>query len=58
VVAQSRNSGEIRGTVLDSTGALIPGAQITIRNVLTGVVNTFTSDKAGVFDAESLIPGT
>ncbi|MGC2398377.1 MAG: carboxypeptidase regulatory-like domain-containing protein [Acidobacteriaceae bacterium] len=57
-VAQSRNSGEIRGTVVDSTGAVIPGAQITIRNVLTGVVSTFTSDKAGIYDAESLIPGT
>jgi hypothetical protein len=57
-IAQSRNSGEIRGTVLDSTGAVIPEAQITIRNVLTGVVNTFTSDKSGVYDAESLIPGT
>src|ERR1700760_2544131 len=58
VLAQSRNSGEIRGTVLDSSGAVIPGAQITIQNVLTGVINRFTSDKAGVYDAESLNPGT
>jgi hypothetical protein len=58
LMAQSRNSGEIRGTVQDSTGAVIPGARITIRNVLTGVVSTFTSDKGGVYDAESLIPGT
>ena len=57
-MAQSRNSGEIRGTVQDSTGAVVPGARVTIRNLLTGVVNTFTSDKGGVYDAESLIPGT
>ncbi len=56
--AQSRNSGEIRGTISDSSGAVIPGAKVTIQNVLTGVVNTFTSDRAGVYDAESLNPGT
>jgi len=55
--AQSRNSGEIRGTVLDPTGAVVPGAQIMIQNTSTGVVTKLTSDKSGIFDAESLIPG-
>jgi carboxypeptidase family protein len=56
-VAQSRGSGEIRGTVMDPSGAVIPGAQITIKEVLTGVVSKLTSNKAGIYDAESLIPG-
>ena len=56
-VAQSRNSGEIRGTVLDPIGAVVPGADITIQNTVTGVLTRLTSDKDGIYDAESLIPG-
>ena len=56
--AQSRASGEIRGTVLDSTGAAVPGVAITIQNQLTGVLTKLTSDNTGVYDAASLDPGT
>src|ERR1035441_7841038 len=56
--AQSRGSGEIRGTVLDPSGAVVPGAQITIQNTLTGVVTELTSGTSGIYDAESLIPGS
>jgi hypothetical protein len=56
--AQSRASGEVRGTVLDSTGAAIPGVKITVRNQLTGVVTNLTSDNTGVYDAASVDPGT
>jgi hypothetical protein len=37
--AQNSNSGDIRGTVTDSTGALVPGVDITVTNSDTGVVN-------------------
>lgn len=57
VAAQNRNSGEIRGTVLDSSGAVIQGAQVTVSNTVTGVVTRLSSDRAGIYDAESLIPG-
>jgi len=56
--AQNRNSGEIRGTVLDPTGAVVPEATIIVQNVQTGVVTKLTSGRAGIYDAESLIPGT
>ena len=56
--AQSRASGEIRGTVLDATGAAIPGVAVTITNQQTGVVTNLTSDKTGVYDAASVDPGT
>ena len=56
--AQSRASGEIRGTVLDSSGAAVPGVAVSILNQLTGVVTRLTSDNAGVYDAASLDPGT
>lgn len=56
--AQSRASGEIRGTVLDSSGAALPGVAITIQDELTGVTTKLSSDKSGVFDAASLNPST
>ncbi len=34
--AQSRASGEVRGTVLDSTGAAIPGVAVTIHEPTHG----------------------
>jgi len=57
-LAQNRQAGEIRGTVTDSTGAVIPGAQIVIQDTLTGVVTNLASDSSGVYDAVSVIPGT
>lgn len=58
VYAQSRASGEIRGTVLDTSGAAVPGAAITIQNMDTGVITKLTSDNTGVYDAASVEPGT
>ena len=46
--AQS-NSGSITGTVADSTGAVIPGATITIANSISGYTRTQKSDNAGHF---------
>ena len=35
-LAQSVNSGDVRGTVTDQTGALIPQVKVTVVNVDTG----------------------
>ena len=56
--AQSRASGEIRGTVLDTSGAAIPGVSINIQNQLNGVVTRLKGDGTGVYDAASVDPGT
>ena len=48
---QSRQSGEIRGTVTDSSGAVVPGVVITITNTETGVVQRETTDATGLYDA-------
>jgi hypothetical protein len=50
VLAQNRNAGEIRGTVLDTTGAVVPGVTVEARNVDTGVVTSATTVDAGVYD--------
>jgi len=49
-LAQNRNAGEIRGTALDSSGAVVPGVTVTARNVATGVATTATTSQAGVYD--------
>ena len=55
--AQSTNSGDIRGTVADSTGALIPGVTVTVVNDDTGVSKTFTTNDAGLYDTSSIVTG-
>ena len=40
-------TGTIMGTVSDSTGAVIPGASVTVRNVETGITREATTDAAG-----------
>jgi hypothetical protein len=56
-LAQSTNSGDIRGTVTDSTGALIPDVTVTVLNVDTGVSKDFVTDKDGLFDTASIVAG-
>ncbi len=56
--AQNRNAGELRGTVIDDSGASIPGAIVTLTNVQTGVANAFTTGSDGLYDAPSIEPGT
>ncbi len=55
--AQNTNSGEIRGTVTDQSGATAPGVSVTILNVDTGVSKELTTNNAGIYDAVSILPG-
>lgn len=51
--AQS-NSGTIHGTVTDPTGAVVPGAAITIENPVSGYMRTTVSDSSGKFQFSNL----
>jgi len=53
--AQSTNSGDIRGTVTDQTGAVIPGVTVTVQDVDKQVTRTFTTDGAGLYDTGSIV---
>ena len=49
-------TGTVRGTVTDSTGALVPQADVTVTNA-SGVVLKAKSNSAGVFETSRLVPG-
>ncbi len=55
--AQNANTGEIKGSVLDSLGAFVPGAGVSIKNVQTGVVTPTTTNQSGLYDVPFLVPG-
>src|SRR5258705_2750456 len=52
-LAQS-SFGQISGTVLDSTGAAIPGATVTITSTNTRAARTVISDEVGNYIATNL----
>jgi hypothetical protein len=56
-LAQNTNSGEIRGTVSDPSGAVMPGVGVTVLNTDTGVSKELTTNDAGIYDAVSILPG-
>lgn len=58
IFAQSQlGTGNIAGTVLDSSGAAIAGASVTVTNTDKGLVRTLTTNEAGQFSAPVLPVG-
>src|SRR5215831_10165677 len=53
-VAAQDNTATLVGTVTDPGGAVVPGAQITARNVDTGLTRTVTSNDEGDYRIEFL----
>ena len=52
------NSGQIRGSVTDPTGAVIPNASVSITTADGHTVATATSNSAGAYQAGHLAAGT
>ncbi len=50
--------GSIVGTVEDSSGAVVPGANITLTNTATNITREFTADEQGRYNAVSVPAGT
>ena len=48
-IAQSMNSADLRGSVTDATGALIPGVQVSVLNVDTGVEKIVSTNASGLY---------
>lgn len=55
--AQSER-GTITGAVSDSSGAVVPGATVTITNTATNTATTLTTNQTGSYTAPSLAAGT
>ncbi len=51
-------AGTILGTATDSTGAVVPGATVTVKNQNTGEARTFTTDSSGNFRFNAVPAGT
>ena len=49
--------GTLSGAITDTSGAAIPGAQVIIKNVATGVSTAVTTNGQGIYNAPNLLPG-
>jgi len=56
-LAQSQTTGGIFGKVKDPSGAVIPGAEVTVTSRATGDARKITTDEVGAFSAIFLAPG-
>lgn len=50
--------GTILGRVTDSSGAILPGVTVAVRNVATGIVRSVITGETGAYNAINLQPGT
>ena len=55
-LAQNTNSGDIRGSVTDSTGAVLPGVTVTVLDVDKNVTHTYVTNSSGLYDTGSIVP--
>ncbi|HEV2324675.1 MAG TPA: TonB-dependent receptor [Terracidiphilus sp.] len=55
--AQLAGKGAITGTVTDTTGAVIPGAQVTATNIANNIATTATTSETGSYTFSVLDPG-
>ena len=51
------STGSIQGTVTDPSGAIVPGAKVTITSQETGQVIHLTTTTAGLYASGALTPG-
>jgi hypothetical protein len=55
--AAQQQTGTLTGTIVDGTGAVVPGVSVAATEVATGVVRSAVSDAQGVFRMAALPPG-
>ncbi|MEO8679135.1 MAG: TonB-dependent receptor [Vicinamibacterales bacterium] len=58
VSVSAQNTGSISGVVKDSSGGVIPGADVSVTNTQTGVEARAVSSSDGKFQFPSVVPGT
>src|SRR3989449_4654398 len=56
--ASAQVNAVLSGTVSDASGALIPGVEVTAKNINTGITDTRLTNETGNFSFPSLQPGS
>jgi hypothetical protein len=57
-LGQGGYTSQIRGTVTDSSGAVVPNAAVTITNVATNIASTARTDEKGLYALTGLRPAS
>ena len=57
VAIAQQATASVNGAVEDPTGAVIPNAQVQLKNVDTGVVRSTTTNSKGIYAFPSVVPG-
>jgi hypothetical protein len=53
----AQSTATLSGAVTDPSGAVVPGAQVTVHSLATGLDRQITTDNAGIYVVPSLEPG-
>lgn len=53
----TQGNGTISGSVMDPSGAVVPGARVTVTATSTGIKRTTVTNSAGIFSVTPLTPG-
>jgi hypothetical protein len=56
-VAFAQDTATLTGTIRDNTGAVIPGASVTLKNTATGIVRQLKTNASGEYVAAAVPPG-
>jgi outer membrane receptor protein involved in Fe transport len=56
-LAAQTSTGTFSGLVTDESGAVVPGAQVAVTNIETGIARNVQTDSGGRYRVPSLVPG-
>lgn len=57
VLLAQQETGQISGTITDQSGAIVPGAKISVRSTATSAERNTTSGNSGLYTITNLLPG-
>jgi len=57
ICASAQSTASLSGVVTDPTGAVVPGARVTVHSLATGIDRDIVTDSAGIYVVPSLQPG-
>src|SRR5260370_22067579 len=49
--------GNLSGTIMDPSGAVVPNAEVVVKNSATGITRNVTTNADGFYSAANLVPG-